>query len=67
MQPDLREEKRREMKRIIVLSMVFMMLVSLVGCCVGFEGGYDRGGGYEQGAHEQDGGHHKGGGHDEQH
>ncbi len=69
--------KEGEMKRIIILGMVFVMtLGSLGGCC--FVPGYDRGegrgrdGGHDRGegrggdeGRGRDGGHDRGGGHEE--
>ena len=49
------------MKRIITLAMVLVMLVSIGGCWVGWEGD-GRGG--RGGGHDRDGGRDSGGGHD---
>jgi len=59
------QKKGEKMKRIIMLMVLVMMLVSLGGCFWGRDGGggYDRGGGHD----ERGEGHDRGGEHEERH
>jgi hypothetical protein len=64
--PGCKQKRGEKMKRIVMLMLLGIMLVSLAGCFWG-GGGYDRGGGYDDRGEGHDRGEEGGGGHEEHH